>query len=92
MLTIHAEQQFTIGTVTGNLQPVVVHDGLKNVPAKGLYNWDPGAYFGIYRMDTFFFEDKASRANADPKGVRATSEQEGAPGSSDRKGARGISG
>lgn len=92
MLTIHAEQQFTIGTVTGNLQPVVVHDGLKNVPAKGLYNWDPGAYFGIYRMDTFFFEDRASRANADPKGVRASSDQEDARGSSDRKGARGNSG
>ena len=58
MLAIHAEQQFTIGTVTGNLQPVVVHDRLKNVPAKGLYNWDPGAYFGIYRMDTFYFDEK----------------------------------
>ena len=58
MLTIHAEQQFTIGTVTGNLQPIVVHDRLKNVPAKGLYNWDPGAYFGIYRMDTFYFDEK----------------------------------
>jgi peptide/nickel transport system substrate-binding protein len=63
MLTIHAEQQFTIGTVTGNLQPVVVHDGLKNVPAKGLYNWDPGAYFGIYRMDTFYFDEKGVRKN-----------------------------
>ena len=56
MLAIHAEQQFTIGTVTGNLQPVVVHEGLRNVPAKGLYNWDPGAYFGMYRPDTFYFD------------------------------------
>ena len=61
MLTIHAEQQFTIGTVTGNLQPVVVHDQLRNVPVKGLYNWDPGAYFGIYRMDTFYFDEKRAR-------------------------------
>jgi peptide/nickel transport system substrate-binding protein len=61
MLAIHAEQQFTIGTVTGNLQPVVVHDGLRNVPVKGLYNWDPGAYFGIYRPDTFFFDEKRVR-------------------------------
>ena len=36
MLTIHAEQQFTIGTVTGNLQPLVVHHQLRNVPVKGL--------------------------------------------------------
>ena len=92
MLTIHAEQQFTIGTVTGNLQPVVVHDGLRNVPAKGLYNWDPGAYFGIYRMDTFFFEDKASRANADAKDDRASADQEGARGRSDEKGGRGTRG
>lgn len=64
MLTIHAEQQFTIGTVAGNLQPVVVYNGLRNVPAKGLYNWDPGAYFGMYRPDTFYFE------KADQRGVR----------------------
>jgi len=41
------EQQFTIGTVTGTLQPVVVSRALRNVPPKALYNWDPGAYFGI---------------------------------------------
>ena len=56
MLEIHAEQQFTIGTVTGNLQPVVVADTLRNVPAEGLYNWDPGAYFGMYRPDTFWLD------------------------------------
>ena len=56
MLEIHAEQQFTIGTVTGNLQPVVIVDTLRNVPKEGLYNWDPGAYFGIYRPDSFWFD------------------------------------
>jgi peptide/nickel transport system substrate-binding protein len=56
MLEIHAEQQFTIGTVTGNLQPVVVSGVLRNVPAEGLYNWDPGAYFGMYRPDTFWLD------------------------------------
>jgi peptide/nickel transport system substrate-binding protein len=30
---------------------------LKNVPEKGLYNWDPGALLGIYRPDTFWFTD-----------------------------------
>ncbi|HVF63735.1 MAG TPA: ABC transporter substrate-binding protein [Casimicrobiaceae bacterium] len=65
MLTIHAEQQFTIGTVTGNLQPVVVGGALKNVPPDGLWNFDPGSYFGIYRPDQFWI-DKAS----DEKRVR----------------------
>jgi len=55
MLEIHAEQQFTIGTVNGVLQPVVARDTLRNVPEKGLYNWDPGAFFGIYLPDTFWF-------------------------------------
>ncbi len=75
MLTIHAEQQFTIGTVTGNLQPVVVHDGLRNVPTKGLYNWDPGAYFGIYRPDTFWIDEKRVRRSSDEKGVRCSDEK-----------------
>ncbi len=56
MLAIHADQQFTIGTVTGNLQPVVVQNALRNVPVKALYNWDPGAYFGIHRPDTFWID------------------------------------
>lgn len=54
MLAIHADQVFTIGTVTGVLQPVVVSDDLHNVPDDGVYNWEPGAYFGIYRPDTFW--------------------------------------
>ena len=29
---------------------------LMNVPEQGLYNWDPGAFFGIYRPDTFWFK------------------------------------
>jgi len=55
MLTIHAEQLFTIGLISGTLQPVVVSDRLRNVPEQGLYNWDPGAHFGIYAPDTFWF-------------------------------------
>ena len=55
MLQIHAEQQFVIGVVSGVAQPVVVRNTLKNVPEKGIYNWDPGAFFGIYRPDTFWF-------------------------------------
>ena len=55
MLAIHAEQQFTIGVINNVQQPVVVSNALKNVPEKGLYNWDPGAFFGMYRPETFWF-------------------------------------
>ena len=54
MLEIHAEQQFVIGVVSGVPQPVVVRNNLQGVPEKGIYNWDPGAFFGIYRPDTFW--------------------------------------
>jgi len=56
MLKIHTEQQFVIGTVNAVPQPVVVRNSLVNVPEKGLYGWEPGAYFGIYRPDTFWFK------------------------------------
>ena len=58
MLSIHADQIFTIGLVAGVPQPVVVSKALRNVPETGLYNWDPGAHFGIHRPDTFWFADK----------------------------------
>lgn len=56
MLDIHAEQQFVIGVVCGVPQPVVVRDSLMNVPERGIYNWNPGAFFGMYRPDTFWFK------------------------------------
>ena len=56
MLELHAEQQFTIGVVSGVPQPVVARETLMNVPEQGFYNWDPGAFFGIYRPDTFWFK------------------------------------
>ena len=40
------------------LQPVVVRDNLRNVPAEGVYSWDPGAYFGMYHPDTFWIDAK----------------------------------
>jgi peptide/nickel transport system substrate-binding protein len=55
MLGIHCEQQFVIGVVSGVSQPVVVRNTLRNVPEKGLYNWEPGALLGIHRPDTFWF-------------------------------------
>jgi peptide/nickel transport system substrate-binding protein len=62
-LEINAEQVFTIGLIAGVLQPVVVSDALQNVPAKGIYNWDPGAHFGIYSPDTFWFDTTAAAAD-----------------------------
>ena len=56
MLAIYANQQFVIGVVCGVPQPVVVRSTLVNVPETGLYNWDPGAFFGIYHPDTFWFK------------------------------------
>jgi peptide/nickel transport system substrate-binding protein len=58
MLEIRADQVFTIGIVAGVPQPVVISGRLRNVPEKGIYNWDPGAHFGIYRPDTFWFADE----------------------------------
>ena len=57
MLEIHSEQVFSIGTLNGVPQPVVINNQLRNVPEEGIYNWDPGAYFGIYRPDTFWFTE-----------------------------------
>ena len=53
MLQIHAEETIHIGLVSEVRQPVVVKD-LGNVPEAGIYGWDPGAQFGIHRMDEFF--------------------------------------
>ena len=61
MLDIHAQQVFTIGVVTRALQPVVVSNALRNVPHEGIYSWDPGAYFGLYHPDTFWFDPKGRR-------------------------------
>jgi peptide/nickel transport system substrate-binding protein len=56
MLDIHAEQQFTIGTVGAILQPIIVKKTLKNVPEEAIFNWNPGAQFGIYHPDLFWFD------------------------------------
>ena len=58
MLETHAQQVYTIGVVTRALQPVVVQNALHNVPTEGIYSWDPGAYFGMYHLDTFWLDPK----------------------------------
>ena len=54
MLEIFTDQVFTIGLIAAVRQPVVVSTRLKNVPEKAVYNWDPGAHFGVYHPDTFW--------------------------------------
>jgi len=56
ILSINADQQFTIGLVAGVPQPVVVRNTLHNVPQHGVYNYDPGAHFGVYRPDGFWLD------------------------------------
>jgi peptide/nickel transport system substrate-binding protein len=57
MLDINAEEVFTIGIVGGTLQPVVVKNGLRGVPAKGVYSWEPGSHFGVHNPDTFYWQN-----------------------------------
>jgi len=64
MLKIHADEQFIIGIVAQAPQPVVVSGRLRNVPEKGLYAWEPGAQFGVHRMDEFWFDDEPDKTAA----------------------------
>ncbi|KIC48237.1 ABC transporter substrate-binding protein [Tateyamaria sp. ANG-S1] len=57
MLKIHADNQFGIGILSEAPQPVIVSDRLRNVPERGKWAWDPGAHFGVHRVDEFFFAD-----------------------------------
>ncbi len=56
MLEIHADGVFTIGLISGVLQPVLVANALRNVPEEAFFNWNPGAHLGIYMPDTFWFD------------------------------------
>lgn len=54
ILQSNMEQVFSIGTLNGVLQPIVVAPKIKNVPKEGYYAWDPGGYIGLYKPDTFW--------------------------------------
>ena len=55
MLDIHADYLFGIGLVQAAPIPIVVRDGLQNVPERAVYSYEPGAQFGVYRPDEFFY-------------------------------------
>jgi peptide/nickel transport system substrate-binding protein len=63
MLGVFTDQVYTIGTVSGVPQPVVVSNRLHNVPEQGIYSWDPGSHFGIYKPDTFWLDADAATTN-----------------------------
>ena len=54
ILAINMDEVFSIGTVNGILQPVVVGPKVRNVPKEGYWAWDPGGYIGLYKPDTFW--------------------------------------
>jgi peptide/nickel transport system substrate-binding protein len=56
ILKIYGDQVYSIGLISGVMQPVAVRETLHNVPEEAVYNWEPGAQFGVYRPDTFWFE------------------------------------
>ncbi|MTI43740.1 peptide/nickel transport system substrate-binding protein [Roseibium hamelinense] len=56
MLEINAEETIRIGLVAEVPQPVLIN-GVKNVPQTAIYGWDPGAHFGLHRMDEFYLSD-----------------------------------
>jgi peptide/nickel transport system substrate-binding protein len=59
ILALYSEQVYSIGLISGVPQPVAANERLRNVPDDGIFNWEPGAQFGIYRPDTFWFADGA---------------------------------
>jgi peptide/nickel transport system substrate-binding protein len=56
ILAIYSDQVYSIGLISGIMQPVAARTTLRNLPDEAVYNWEPGAQFGIYRPDTFWFD------------------------------------
>jgi hypothetical protein len=59
MLEVWSQQVYSISLTGAVPQPVIVNDRLRNVPEKAIFNWEPGAQFGIHRPDTFWFANQA---------------------------------
>ena len=57
ILEIYSDQVYSVALISGVMQPVAVRTTLQNVPEEAVYNWEPGAQFGVYRPDTFWFEN-----------------------------------
>ena len=57
MLSIFTDQVYSIGIVSGGLQPIVVSKRLRNLPDEGIWSFEPTLYFGHYLPDTFWLAD-----------------------------------
>lgn len=54
MLTIWADQVFSIGTVNAAPQPILRSARMANVPDQGLFGFSPTSFLGAYMPDTFY--------------------------------------
>ncbi len=57
ILELYSAQVYSIGLVAGVPQPVAANERLRGLPEEAIFNWEPGAQFGIYRPDTFWYAD-----------------------------------
>jgi len=57
MLSIFTDQVYSIGIVSGGLQPIVVSNKMRNVPEEGIWSFEPTLYFGHYLPDTFWLDE-----------------------------------
>jgi peptide/nickel transport system substrate-binding protein len=62
MLVNHAQNVWSIGIVNSTFQPIVASRRLRNVPDDGWYSFEPGAFLGMYRPDTFWLADQTKRS------------------------------
>ncbi|WP_062012848.1 ABC transporter substrate-binding protein [Aureimonas sp. AU4] len=63
MLRLDTDEVPRIGIVADVDQIIVASRRLRNLPRTGRWNFEPGAYFGSYRPDTFFLADDATLAS-----------------------------
>ena len=59
ILALYSDQVYSIGLISGVMQPVAARTNLRNLPTEAVYNWEPGAQLGIDRPDTFWFDRSA---------------------------------
>ena len=57
MLSIYADNVFSIGLVNQTQQPIVSSSRLNNVPKEGLFGFEPTSYLGVYKPDVFWLGD-----------------------------------
>lgn len=65
ILSIRADQVYSIGTVTQVKQPIVVNKALRNVPETALWNWEPNAFFGRFRPERFWLDVDNTNTSAE---------------------------